>query len=699
MIKVSCIKGNVSPAFDPSSCEESGVACFDKIDDVLLEELRTSREEIISRIKDVVSGQNKGRKKPLDDFERSVLWAVFGANQEGYSVTLPGICRILEVPKDQEDFYSDAVLQLRDRIRGSLVGLVSKRVFSGMNEGGMPGLRTSYCVEIADPLPEVDEEKAFHDPIHQMSEDEWSVLLDLLSLEYKETVTTGTVVRQVIECLIDAVKERKAVSKEYVRAKICQMLEKRKTPGEFENIIAYMQIDIADRFEDRGFKIVDKIVDGEDLLQPVLTKSIDQCGIIPRTDRGDQFGGIDDSVKVRIKDVCRHLGGRDLPVEKILSYIFFSDGCSLEMIINKMRKKGHVVTKAQLRKLFATINKLNMINKDFSPIGINVYGNGGYHIEFTPKAYVSALGDYDYHSVDSCASLYPQSARFRFNYESYRRILQEKAPHLILGESNVALIAQAVAAYSTYGFKISLPIIFNIVKKRRSELNRKFFAVEVKNLKSYVSKELAGFGICMSRDEKGYCFTTNDIGESPRRNASSWPDYVHQENFELPEESMTQCELWLRREESFEISPDILVMIKEWKSRLPCEFSEEAQFRDVLPVKTAKNMNFHEQKILLDEVLDLAEGSITHKTGEQMPARKQAILLQLLMNSIRGQGTLVTHFASGMGVTEDRDAVRKDFLSMYQTINSTGRTHVKIRSIKLPTKIDNKDVIYFLELR
>lgn len=657
-----------------------------------LEIIQNTRAELRTKTSSIVNRESSIYGDPFTETKKQILICLCESSIEGKAYSRIGVTTKVSEEFPEMDFRTDQVKELINQLSRTRL-----EVEMIMDSQRVNNRRHYYYLKVRKDIELISKDDAFLEPIQEMSEYEWESLPLLLEAGIQTLNPIAYILKEILFQLKIASERQSSVTKEYIIQKIFQKTKTLISEDELTQSIDYASIIIKDRFDNIGFKILEK----GNLLQAGLSKDLEEIDDDLLIESYDATGELKGEILEGIELIDRHMNSyRDYPIIELLMFMVENRPCTSIMIVNFFKRKKIKINSQQIYHVVRRIRNLNNLYEDYSPIKINIYGKHQYYIGRSKKIYLEGLGDYSSRIEEPVNSVYPCASNIIFNYSYFIQTLEKKLPFLVIGESKMALLVKVISSFSAMQFKVSFPIILNILKSLDPETKIVSTRSLIPKIKNYLLGIYKETGISIKYDEEGYSFETENHPSPIAQRFNSWPDYVNCEGSAMPYEFIENNEELFREPRQSPVNnlaPELRARIAHWKEKLPYEFAN-SDYSLSYPFEINHSNEMKEK--LVNEAILLASGKITKKRNSAMKEINQAILYALLCSTLKGEAIFSKNIEDFIG-SQHFELIKFDtvFKSLRKIINDSKHTPMRIVNVKIPSRLKMQNVIYYLDFK
>ncbi|MDX9971078.1 MAG: hypothetical protein RBS56_04210 [Candidatus Gracilibacteria bacterium] len=552
-----------------------------------------------------------------------------------------------------------------------------------------------YHLALKEKPKTLEKEQFFEKPFYEMEDREWDSLTSIIDSGLTRLKSTAYIMRELLELLKMGSRRKKSLNKQLLYQRLYFKYNVIISDMEFNQCMENYQETMAEKFDEIGFEIMEE--DGN--LQAVLTKELDE---IKSDYYLEAIGKNPDSVeflRTGILETERHLRFLNFSSSDILFFMMNHRPCSSGEIIEHFRNKGIIIQKEYIQRLVNNIRRLNELDRNYSPIRINIYGDSLYFLVRSNKIYMEAVGDFSPCEKNPINSLYPKPESINFDFAYYMKIIEEKLPFIAYGESNMAIIMKILASFSVMQFKLSFSVLHSLLNQLKKEpVSKATFNACLGSIKSEINPILSAESIQFVFDGEGYYLKTKNNLSTKFYKFYSWADLYFQENFQLPYDFIAENEhlFYERPLQESEISPISEEMLSSIKRDLPYDFQLD-EIKKYILIDEEERVSEKEIFKLINLVTELINGKMKKQKGEKISEIKQALLYILLYSTLKGRALLPEQVITLIGANEiEGKSIINLFNRFITNINRSPQTNLEIKTKKLATKVKGQNNIYYL---
>jgi hypothetical protein len=631
--------------------------------------------------------------RALSSYHKIFLKHLLLATENGYSLSASGLVNFILANS------SEPIEEIHKKTAKAVVRILKRTMIdvrTRTNPLTPPHIKKHYYhLALKEKPKTIEKEQLFEKPFFEMEENEWDSLALLLDSGLTILKSTAYIMRELLELLKMASRRKKSLNKKLLYQRIFHKYKILISDTEFNQSLNNYQLIMADKFDELGFEIMEE--NGN--LQAVLTKELED---IESDYCLESIGKNPDSIEFLrngILEAERHLKFLKFKASDILFFMMNHRPCSSGEIIEHFRNKGIIIQAEYIQRLINNIRKLNELDRKYSPITINIYGDSLYFLVRSNKTHLEAVGDFSHMEKDPINSLYPKPESINFDYENYRKIIEEKLPFIAYGDGNMAIIMKILASFSAMQFKLSYPVLYSLLNQLKKEkVSKVTFNGCLGSIKSEINPILSADNIQFIFDGEGYYLKTTNKFSSNTYKYFSWADYFFQEGFQMPYDFIEENEQFFYKKplQELEISQEMEEMFDSIKRDLPFSLETE-RINNYILINEEQRASERDRKELIRLVIEIINGKMQKQKGGKISEIKQAILYTLLYSTIKGRAIRTEQVSTIIGENEvNGNSVSIIFRRFISNINKSPQTRLRIKSKKLATKVNGQNQIYYL---
>ncbi len=533
----------------------------------------------------------------------------------------------------------------------------------------------------------------YPEPLIEMEDQEWEYLPIVLENVIQRLRNCSHVFSEILKLLIQAAKNKKAISVDAIKMKILKKHKKFISNKDLEQSLLFAQIDKWEFFKSIGLNFLLK----DNVIQAYFTKDSEEIDENCFVEIYEPHGSFRDYLDSAIPEIKEHFDENNKsPIDEILTFMLSHRPTTVKSLVKAFSNLGLTEYKAQ--KVIAHIKYLNSLLPDYSPIKLDIYGSNFYYLGKTKKTYLQPLGSFSFHETNPINSLYPKASSFDFNYSYFTQLIEKHLPHLAYSRSMSALLVKIIAGFSAMQFKVSFPIIYSQIIQLNPEIQKESLIPALYALRKEVEKALSGHNISL-KNEDGYYFETFTIPSPMAQRFRDWPDYILRPGSKLPWDFIEENEQYFIQRPTVrnDLNPIIRSAILKLRDRIfscpPPKIETKQVYLEEFDTKL---------KPKIEEIIKsvfIYEEKMGKKTTQENANIILAIIKVLLDSTIRGKCMFYSQIVSCLSSFYDPQKIDDCFESIKQILKDSKTQRLVIKSVRLKTKVDGQNTVYHLDLK